>query len=144
MVRRVIVRSLVAAAVMMFGCSVGLVAAGATQPPVPHIAATPHNLMINSNTKLTGSDFPANRGLRVAECSTKNWPVMTNACVSSNAIRVTTNAHGRFTAMFKAELCGGKHGPFPTSQVCYVGVPHPSGVDTETLVGAAKIIVTYP
>ena len=100
--------------------------------------------MINTNTQLTGSGFPANRALRIEECSTKNWPVMTNACVSNNTIRVTTNAHGRFTATFKAELCGGKRGPFPTSQVCYIGAPHPSGVDTEALVGAARIVVTYP
>jgi hypothetical protein len=29
-------------------------------------------------------------------------------------------------------------------ETCYVGVPHPRGIDTIVLVGAAKIVVTGP
>ena len=67
-----------------------------------------------------------------------------NPCVGNNKISVLTDAHGRFTRQFLVELCGGKRGPEPTSQICYIGNPHPQGVDTITLRGAARIIVTYP
>ncbi len=31
-----------------------------------------------------------------------------------------------------------------TEEKCCIGEPHPSGVDTIALVGAAKVTVTYP
>jgi hypothetical protein len=31
-----------------------------------------------------------------------------------------------------------------TREKCFIGNPQPQGVDTITLVGAARIIVTYP
>ena len=31
-----------------------------------------------------------------------------------------------------------------TEETCYIGEPHPRGIDTVALIGAAKITVTYP
>ena len=110
----------------------------------PHIVAKPNNLMVRTKTTLTGTGFPARARVTIKECSITNWVVTANPCVKNNTISVVTNGHGRFTHQFRAELCGGKRGRFPTSQICYIGDPHPEGVDTMTLLGAAKITVTYP
>ena len=53
-------------------------------------------------------------------------------------------AHGRFTRKFRVAMCGGKRGPEPNSQICYIGAPHGEGVDTIALSGAAKVTVTHP
>jgi hypothetical protein len=110
----------------------------------PRIVAKPDNLMVNTKTTLTGSGFPARTKLSIVECSTTNWVVTAHPCVTGNKISVTTDSHGRFTHTFKVVLCGGKRGPEPTSQICYIGNPHPRGIDTEHLDGAAKVTVTYP
>jgi hypothetical protein len=118
--------------------------AGAVTATPPRIVAKPNNLMINTKTLLTGSGFPARTRLTIEECSMTNWVVTANPCDPTNKISVLTDAHGRFTRQFKVELCGGKRGPEPTSQICYVGDPHPEGIDTIALLGAARVIVSYP
>ena len=136
--------------IMMFLAIAGLVGgaaigdAAAVTPIPPHIVATPNNLMVNTKTTLTGTGFPAKTRLAIVECSKTSWVVPANPCVGTNKISVVTDARGRFTAQFRVVLCGGKRGPGPTSQICYIGHPHPRGVDTVTLVGAAKVTVTYP
>jgi hypothetical protein len=124
----------------------GLVAgqAGALSATPPHIVATPNNLMVNTKTVLRGTGFPARSRLTIEECSMTNWVVTAKPCDTTNQISVLTDGHGRFTRQFKVELCGGKRGPEPTSQICYIGEPHPEGIDTITLIGAAKVTVTYP
>ena len=133
-----------AALVLVIAVGGPLAAPASAQPRRPHIAAHPNDLMVNTATQLTGTGFAPGTTLSVKECSIKNWPVMANPCQSANAITVVVYAHGRFSHSFDVTLCGGKHGPFPTSQICYVGVPRPNGIDTMRLVGAARIIVTYP
>ena len=118
--------------------------AGAISATPPHIVAKPANLMVNTKTTLTGSGFPSRTKLTIKECSITNWVVTSNPCVKNNTISVLTDAHGRFTRQFRVALCGGKRGPSPTSQICYIGDPHPEGVDTISLLGAAKVVVTYP
>lgn len=118
--------------------------AGAVSATPPHIVAKPNNLMVNTKTTLTGTGFPSNTKLTIKECPNTGWIVPQNPCVKTNTISVLTNAHGKFTRQFRVALCGGKHGPEPTSQICYIGDPHPEGVDTIRLLGAAKITVTYP
>jgi hypothetical protein len=118
--------------------------AGAVSSTPPHIVAKPNNLMINTKTTLTGTGFPANTRLTIEECPETLWIVPQNPCNNTNKISVLTDGHGRFVRQFRAELCGGKRGPFPTSQICYIGEPHPEGIDTIRLLGDAKIIVTYP
>jgi hypothetical protein len=100
--------------------------------------------MVNSNTNLTGSGFAARRTLTIAECSTTHWVVTTNPCQRGNRVTIVTNAQGGFVRVYGVELCDGKRGPYPTSQVCYIGHPHPTGIDTMVLLGAVKVIVTYP
>jgi len=118
--------------------------AGAVSATPARIVAKPNNLMANTQTRLTGTGFPAKTKLTIKECATTFWIVPRNPCATNNTISVVTDAHGRFTHQFRAELCGGKHGPMPTSQICYIGEPHPEGIDTIRLLGAAKITVTYP
>jgi hypothetical protein len=116
----------------------------AAMAATPRIVAKPNNLMVNTKTTLTGTGFPTRSRLSIVECSTTNWVVTAHPCVNGNQISVTTNGHGWFTHAFKIVLCGGKRGPEPTSQICYIGNPHPQGIDTEHLDGAAKVTVTYP
>jgi hypothetical protein len=118
--------------------------AAAVAPTPPHIVAKPNNLMINTKTTLTGSGFPAKARLMIEECSSTGWVVVANPCVKTNKISVVTDRQGRFKAQFLIVLCGGKRGPEPTSQICYLGNPQPEGIDTITLLGAAKVTVTYP
>jgi len=136
----------VALAVTVVGLAAGVLStqAGAVSATPPHIVAKPNNLMVNTKTTLTGTGFPAKTTLTIAECSITNWVVTANPCVKNNKISVRTDGHGKFTRQFRVALCGGKRGPEPTSQICYIGDPHPEGVDTMTLLGAAKIMVTYP
>ena len=109
----------------------------------PHIAATPHNVMVNSTISLTGHGFPAHAKLTIAECSSTNWIVVMQPCDTDNTIVVHTDRHGRFTSSFTVELCPNSRGHL-TREKCFIGNPQPQGVDTITLVGAARIVVTYP
>ena len=118
--------------------------AGAVSATPPHIVAKPDNLMVNTKTTLTGTGFPAKTRLAIQECSTNFWIAPKHPCGTANKITVQTDSHGKFVRQFRVALCGGKRGPGPTSQICYIGHPHPRGVDTVTLVGAARVTVTYP
>jgi hypothetical protein len=121
--------------------------AGAASPTPPRILAKPHNVMVNTKITLLGRHFPAHTRLKIAECSNANWVVVAQKpCDGANAIWVRTDRHGRFVSPFTVKLCprsksGSNHG---TEETCYIGNPEPRGVDTITLVGAARITVTYP
>jgi hypothetical protein len=112
----------------------------------PHIAAHPNNLMVNTYTRLTGTGFPPDTTITIEDCGQTAWIAVQNPCTTGNTITVLTDPAGGFVSGFKAELCPRTHiGPGPVNRaVCYIGEPKPSGVDTINLVGAAKIIVTYP
>jgi len=137
-------RVLLAATVTVLAFGVLPTQAGAISSTPPHIVAKPNNLMVNTKTTLTGTGFPANTKLTIEECSTNFWIVPKNPCLNTNKITVRTDGHGHFVRQFRVTVCGGKHGPEPTSQICYIGDPHPEGIDTIRLLGAAKITVTYP
>jgi hypothetical protein len=102
--------------------------------------------MVNTDTHLVGTGWPADKTLHISECSQRSWIVPQNPCATSNMISVTTNASGDFKTTLTAAVCPGASGSdsFGFSETCYVGVPHPVGVDTIKLVGAAKITVTGP
>jgi hypothetical protein len=112
----------------------------------PHIVARPDNLMVNTDTTLTGTGFPPDRTLTVEECSETTWIVPQNPCATSNIIHVHTTLTGRFRHEMKAEVCPapGSIAPPGFAERCYVGVPRPTGVDVIVLVGAARITVTGP
>ena len=119
--------------------------ASAVSPRPPKIKAHPDNLMVNTFTTLTGTNFAPNTTLRLAECSTTAWAVGAQSpCTTNNAVSVTTGASGEFTTKFQAEVCPGGKRVGPTAVRCYIGVPKPSGIDTMALEAAVKIVVTYP
>ena len=101
---------------------------------------------MNTTTNLTGTGFPANRTLKVQECSRTNWIVPQQPCATSNVVTVTTNSAGGFKTKMTAVVCPKvpNLAVLGFSETCYVGVPHPQGIDRVVLVGAAKLTVTGP
>ena len=133
----------------LLSCAVGaaLVAAApayAMGEGGPKIKATPHKLMINTETTLRGKHFPANTTIRLLECGKRSWLAPSNPCLEGNAKEVTTDARGRFETSFTAGLCPeGEQVKMRTERLCYVGEVL-FGEDTGELVGAAKLKVSYP
>jgi hypothetical protein len=122
-------------------------ASAATGPVTtpPHIVATPNNLMINTKTVLTGTGFAPATKLVVEECSATSWIAPEDPCASSNIIHVRTTAAGNFKHSMTATICPSDGAPKPGFvQRCYVGVPHPFGVDQVRLLGATSLFVTGP
>jgi hypothetical protein len=111
-----------------------------------HITAQPDNVMVNTMIRLKGRGFPAHQRLSIAECGAKQWVVMASPCDTDNTIRVKTDGKGRFTTSFKAEPCPRTTPPKPpiTQEHCFIGNPRLNGIDTDTLVGAVGLTVTYP
>lgn len=109
----------------------------------PKITARPRTLMVNDTTTLKGSGFPANTVIQLRECGRTFWLAPDYPCTANEAA-VTTDRSGRFRTTFQAGLCPeGEPGKMPTERICYVG-ELVTGEDTGSLVGAAKITVTYP
>lgn len=138
-----------AALVLTVGVAAGVVVAdgSAAAPAPPRIVVKPNNVMVNTVVSLTGSGFAAKAKLSIMECSNRGWVVVAqHPCVSDNKISVATDAHGRFVRKFRVKLCPRSTtgtGPV-TKETCYIGNPHPEGIDTMSLIGAARITVTYP
>lgn len=135
---------MVFALVIAFGAIGG--AGRASAATQPHIVASPNNVMVNTKISVVGTGFPRRSRLTIEECSVTDWVVPQNPCDTNNTITVVTDRHGRFAHAFTAELCPrtwAAAGP-ATKRTCYIGNPEPKGVDTITLVGAARITVTYP
>lgn len=128
--------------------STGPASTGPARPisRVPKIVARPDSVMVNAKTELSGSGFQPRHRLTILECSQRTWVVPTQVCNQKNAVRVTTDRAGRFRASMRALVCPAHRRAMAAGFVrtCYVGVPAIRGVDTETLVGAAKITVTGP
>jgi hypothetical protein len=131
--------------------SCAVIAALATGAPAyamgegsPKIRAMPKKLMINTTTMLKGMHFPPNTTIRLLECGKTFWLAPSNPCLEEHSTEVTTNAKGRFETGFKVGLCPeGEPTKHPTERVCYVGEAV-SGEDTGSLVGAARLLVSYP
>jgi hypothetical protein len=101
--------------------------------------------MVDQHTNLIGRGFPRFTTLRLAECSKTNWVAPAKPCDKDNSILVRTDGKGSFVTGFKVEACvGAQTGSAGLAELCYIGVPKPSGIDTVHLVGAARIVVTYP
>jgi hypothetical protein len=112
----------------------------------PHIAGHPRSVMVNGTTQLTGKGFPANTAVRLQECGTTAWILPEEPCDTTNHITVMTGPTGRFTTAFTLQLCPRVLPPKPpvNRERCYIGEPQVTGEDTAGLLGAAKIIVSYP
>ena len=109
----------------------------------PQIVATPSSVMVNNTTQLVGRHFAPRHRLTVEECSLTSWYVPQNPCDTAKTITVTTNRYGTFQHTFTVDLCPSS-GPPMLAVTCYIGVPMVGGVDTEALLGAATMTVTYP
>ena len=134
-----------AAALLAVPLVAGATPASAVSAAPPKIIAHPKNLMVNTFTTLTGRNFAPDTTINLTECSATNWVVeVQNPCDTTNTVTVTTDTKGGFTTGFQALLCPNGKRVLPNGVRCYIGVPTPSGIDTVRLVGAAKIIVTYP
>ena len=171
MVNRVM---LVASAVLVAGAAAGAVSVAAAAAPSGHpvvtgvgriparqrpkIVAKPDSVMVNHKTTLTGSGFKRHKKLTIVECSARMWVVPKQICNRRNALTVRTSARGRFRVRFKVLVCPAASsalagsGPAASgpaaargfSRRCFIGVPTIRGVDTEELLGAARITVTGP
>ncbi len=128
------------AAIIGFGC----VPTASAQSGSERIVANPSSVMVNTHTTLRGTGFPAHTMVALKECGTTFWLAPKDPCNANNGKTVETNGLGRFRTSFKVELCPeGEPGEFPTSRICYIGVPR-FGEDTGALEPAAKVTVTYP
>lgn len=109
----------------------------------PKIHAEPHSVMVNSPTILKGKGFPANTTVELQECGVTAWMAPADPCLQ-DGISVNTDRKGRFQTSFNVGLCPeGRRTRKPTQVVCYVG-ELVSGEDTASLLGSARLIVTYP
>jgi hypothetical protein len=110
----------------------------------PTIKARPHKVMVSATTTLKGKGFPANSTIQLRECGKTFWLAPAEPCLTENATTVSTDAKGRFQTSFTVGLCPeGEPTKKPTQRVCYVGELI-TGEDTGSLLGAARLIVTYP
>jgi hypothetical protein len=129
--------------------SLGLVpwqAASASAVSGPRISARPSSAMVNQTIRLSGTGFGAHRNIQLMECSAKSWIVPQQVCTAGNSRVVRTNALGGFAASFTVRVCNAPpstSGPV-TERRCYIGEPAPYGVDTERLMGAVEVTVSYP
>ena len=107
------------------------------------ITARPHNAMVDTTASLKGKGFPANTMLHLRECGTTFWLAPVNPCLEGD-VSVMTDRKGKFQTSFQVGLCPeGASTRKPTQRVCYVGEIL-TGEDTGSLVGAARLVVTYP
>jgi hypothetical protein len=117
----------------------------AVSPLAPSVKATPHSVMVNTDTSIIGRNFTPGSSVKLTECSATTWVVPSAPCDTDNVVSVTANKKGGFKVPFEARLCpGGKHGNEPTSEICYVGVSTPSGIDTVGLSPDTRLLVTFP
>lgn len=145
-IRRSLLGAMAAATVALpLGLSAPAATAATSVPPT--ITARPDTVMVNTPTKLTGRNFPARTTETLVECSQTTWVVPADPCDTSNSVTVRTNARGRFTKRFTVDVCpapSSATGAADLSQLCYIGVVHPSGIDTVSLQPVTGIVVTYP
>jgi len=141
------VRSLAVIGTMCVGLSVAaVVSAAAVQVPAPRISAKPDNVMVNTDTRLSGRNFAPSTQLTLAECAQTNWIAPQDPCDTNNTVTVTTSAKGTFRATMKVEVCPAKVNGSPNGLAahCFIGVPRDTGVDTIALSPHTKMEVTYP
>ncbi len=143
---RAAVLSLAASAAVLAPAALLVTPAGAVSSVPPTIAAHPDNVMVNTTTRLVGRGFAKHTTLHIEECASTTWVVPASPCDTGNAITVTTNRMGKFTATFTVQACPTSTTPGTggLSARCYIGVPSPSGIDTVSLQPYTPIVVTYP
>lgn len=124
--------------------AVGAGPAAAISPVPPTITVNPNNVMVNTDTTVTGHNFVPYQRVLLRECSQTSWIVPQNPCDTNNGKTVTANRHGTFVTKMKVEACPAIVVPAGISEQCYIGRPQPTGVDTIELQPYAGIVVTFP
>ena len=119
-------------------------AVAAVSPVPPTIKVNPNNVMVNTDTKVTGHHFTPGSTVSLSECSETSWIAPQDPCNTNNTKTVTVDAKGRFHTKMKVEECPAVSGPVGVSERCYIGVTKPTGVDTVELQPYAGIVVTGP
>jgi hypothetical protein len=140
------IRTLARFAVLVAAASVAVASVAAYATAGPSIKAHPASAMVNTTISLRGRDFQPDATLLIVECGARRWVVMATPCDSNNTVSVATDQRGRFTTRFVLELCPRVASPTPpaTREQCFIGHPQLNGIDTDTLLGAKQVTVTYP
>jgi len=124
---------------------VAVPATAAARETAPRVRARPHRVMVGSATTLRGRGFPPDAQIELRECGRTFWLEPEEPCDTANALSVTTDGKGAFTATLHVELCPegepGRRGP--TERVCWIGERRIEE-DTGALLGAGRLAVTYP
>jgi hypothetical protein len=110
----------------------------------PRIVAHPDSVMVLTSTELTGTHFKASSKITIEECGQETWVVTQKPCDTTSAIKVKTNAKGKFTASLTVHTCPTMSATPGFDETCYIGEPSPNGIDTIGLVGGVAITVTGP
>jgi hypothetical protein len=123
--------------------AIGAGPVAAISPLPPTITVKPNNVMVNTDTTVTGRNFLPHQRVTLAECSQTSWIVPQNPCDTNNGKTVTANSLGAFVTRTKVEACPDIV-PADVFERCYIGQPNPTGLDTIALQPKAGIIVTFP
>jgi len=108
------------------------------------VRTKPHRAMVGQTVTVKGKALPPNTTIKVAECGKTSWLAPESPCLEENAIEVMTNAKGRFETSFTVGLCPeGEQVGMRTERRCYVG-RLVTGEDNGELLGASKLMVSYP
>jgi hypothetical protein len=135
-------RALVLPAMATLALAIPPATAGAAA--APKVKAKPHNVMVGAETTLTGRHFPAEATITLGECGRTFWMAPSDPCLPEHDVTVKTDSKGRFQTPFTVGLCPeGEATKRPTQRICFVG-ELVTGEDTGELVGAAKLVVTFP
>ena len=123
--------------------AIGAGPVAAISPLPPTITLKPHDVMVNTNTTVSGRNFLPYQRVTLAECFQTTWIVPQNPCDTNNGKTVTANVVGAFTTRMKVEACP-RIASAGLSEQCYIGQPKPRGIDTVALQPNAGIVVTFP
>ena len=126
-----------------FAAALLVTAGSASAAPAPKVAARPRKAMVGAAAAVKGKGFPADTDVQLRECGRTFWLAPADPC-TEEVVTVRTDAKGRFQTTFEVGLCPeGEATKKPTQRVCHLGVLA-DGEDTGSLLGAARLIVTYP
>jgi hypothetical protein len=123
--------------------AVGSGPAAAITPLPPTITVNPNNVMVNTETTVSGHNFLPHQKVTLRECSQTTWIVPQNPCDTNNGRIVTANRLGNFVTKMTVEACP-RLAVAGLAEQCYIGRPRPTGVDTIVLAPNAGIVVTFP
>lgn len=133
----------IAAAALATAAVLGTSVSASARSAAPKVTAHPHQVMVDTATSVAGRGFPADTQIELRECGRTFWMAPADPCLESG-VTVTTDAKGRFRTTFRVGLCPeGDATKKPTQRVCWLGAIS-NGEDTGSLIGAARLIVTYP